>query len=129
MRKKTLIEYKVQISIVALVLFCLTLIPFPNTVVETKAETTSIQLSKAEYTAVLVGDLMEANDLGSNWAPDNYSGKLNQYQNGIYEKGFNLKAGSYNYKIAMNGSWDEAYGNGGQNISLVLQEDTFVYFR
>lgn len=129
MRKKTLIEYKVQISIVSLVLFCLTLIPFPNTVIEAKAETNKVQLSKAEYTAVLVGDLMEANDLGSNWAPNNYLGKLNQYQNGIYEKGFNLKAGSYNYKVAMNGSWDEAYGNNGQNISLVLQEDTFVYFR
>ena len=40
MRKKRLIDYKWQISLMTVVLFCLTLIPFPNSIISVAAETT-----------------------------------------------------------------------------------------
>lgn len=45
---------------------------------------------------------------------------------------FDLPAGSYEYKAALNGAWDENYGlgaePGGPNIPLELAEDTSVTF-
>ncbi len=56
-------------------------------------------------------------------------GVLKKYKNGLYEGTLKLKAGNYNYKIAMNGTWDESYGNNGQNIALNLSKDSEVIFR
>ena len=43
-----------------------------------------------------------------------------------------LPAGDYQYKVAINGSWDENYGAGGtangDNIALSLAEETEVTF-
>jgi len=51
---------------------------------------------------------------------------------GIYQATFSLPAGEYEYKVAMNGGWDENYGAngeaGGANIILSLAEDTDVTF-
>jgi pullulanase-type alpha-1,6-glucosidase len=45
---------------------------------------------------------------------------------------FDLPAGSYEYKVALNGSWDVNYGanaeQNGANIALVLEEDATVKF-
>jgi arabinogalactan oligomer / maltooligosaccharide transport system substrate-binding protein len=52
---------------------------------------------------------------------------------GIYTLVLTLPAGDYEYKVAMNGSWDENYGPNGEansasNITLSLAEETEVTF-
>ncbi|MCB9451529.1 MAG: pullulanase-type alpha-1,6-glucosidase [Anaerolineaceae bacterium] len=50
----------------------------------------------------------------------------------IWEGVFDIPAGSYEYKVAINGSWDENYGGyadaGGPNVPLNLDADTTVKF-
>jgi pullulanase len=50
----------------------------------------------------------------------------------VWEATFELPAGSYEYKVALNGTWDVNYGlngePGGDNIPLVLEADTAVTF-
>lgn len=53
-------------------------------------------------------------------------------QNDLWSGAFDLPAGSYEYKAALNGSWSVNYGAGavagGANISLEVAEDTTVVF-
>lgn len=50
----------------------------------------------------------------------------------VWQGSFDLPAGDYEYKVAINGTWDENYGAnaqaGGANIKLSLAEDTRVSF-
>jgi pullulanase len=50
----------------------------------------------------------------------------------LWQGSFDLPAGSYEYKVAINGTWDENYGAngeaGGANIPLNLDEDATVKF-
>ena len=50
----------------------------------------------------------------------------------LWQATFDLPAGDYEYKVALNGSWDENYGGmadpGGPNVALSLAEDTTVKF-
>lgn len=52
--------------------------------------------------------------------------------NDIWSGAWDLPAGEYEYKAALNGTWDENYGAGaaagGDNIALSLAEDTTVTF-
>ena len=54
-------------------------------------------------------------------------------QAGIWEGTFELPAGAYEYKAALNKTWDENYGlnaaRGGANIPLVLSQPARVTFR
>lgn len=67
------------------------------------------------------------------WAPDclETALELNEAA-GIFERTFDVPAGDYEYKVAINGTWDENYGGtadpGGPNIILGLAEDTAVTF-
>jgi maltose/maltodextrin transport system substrate-binding protein/arabinogalactan oligomer/maltooligosaccharide transport system substrate-binding protein len=51
---------------------------------------------------------------------------------GIWQAAYDLPAGDYEYKVALNGTWDENYGAGGEqdgaNVTLSLAEDTHVFF-
>lgn len=50
------------------------------------------------------------------WAPGCEAAKLTLRADGIYAGTFDLPAGTYEYKVALNGSWDVNYGaNGEQN--------------
>ncbi|HHW69996.1 MAG TPA: pullulanase [Clostridiales bacterium] len=85
----------------------------------------------------LVGDLFESNDMGSNWDPQNKNGVMNQYKDNIYEISLLLKPGTYEYKAALNGGWDESYSNANSNVNggdggnaiLVLNTEKVVHFR
>lgn len=71
--------------------------------------------------AVLVSNFMKENNLGNDWDPANDSGKLKEYKKGIYEETFKLKKNKkYEYKIAMNGTWDESYGKDGGEDNIIL---------
>ena len=132
-------HYKIykKISWITLLFFFVTLLSNVTYKEAKAAEDTSVEIAAADTAAqidavaVLVGDLIEPNGLGSNWEPANYQSQLKEYKNGIYEQSFKLKAGTYDYKIAMNGTWEEGYGlDGGQdNVPLVLEEDQDVTFR
>jgi len=68
------------------------------------------------------------------WQPDCADAKLTQFSDGIYHGTFDLPAGTYEYKVAIGGSWDENYGAGGApgggNVTYTLAADgpvTFYY--
>jgi glycosidase len=80
---------------------------------------------------VLVGDLQAELGAGSDWSPSDTTTQLINLGNGSYIFAGNLKAGDYQYKIAIGGSWDENYGAGGAgggNINLHLDKDQTVLF-
>ncbi|MEM9952638.1 MAG: pullulanase-type alpha-1,6-glucosidase [Chloroflexota bacterium] len=68
------------------------------------------------------------------WAPDCEATFLEYFpEYDIWGRTFeNLPAGSYEYKVAINGSWDVNYGGfadpGGANIALNVEEDTPITF-
>ena len=47
------------------------------------------------------------------WAPGCEAAKLTLRADGIYAGTFDIPAGDYDYKVALNGSWDVNYGAGG----------------
>ncbi len=73
---------------------------------------------------------------GADWAPDDPAVAAIDAGDGTWTLTATLPAGSYEFKAAVGGSWDENYGAGGvaggDNIPLVLDaetEVTFVYAR
>ncbi|WP_433584918.1 pullulanase-type alpha-1,6-glucosidase [Microbacterium hydrocarbonoxydans] len=79
--------------------------------------------SAAERTAALVGDLQSELGCAADWAPDCAQTELAPTgAAGIYSAAFEVPAGTYEYKVALNDSWDEAYGldGGGDNIPLTI---------
>lgn len=69
----------------------------------------------------------------ADWMPDCTQVRLAYTaESGVWMRTFGLPAGDYEYKVALNGAWDENYGangeRGGANISLKLRERTTVRF-
>lgn len=118
---------KIYLSIITLIVFCLTLVPFPKDALQVQADT--VNQKETIATAVVVGDFMDENNLGEDWNPINSLAQMKLYKQDIYEETFKLKPGEYNYKIAMNGSWDESYGDNGENIAIKVTEESYVTFR
>jgi len=84
---------------------------------------------------VLVGDLQQLGGAASKWSPSDTATRMHDDGNGFYSYTIkNMPAGTYNYKIAINGSWAENYGLGGMadgaNVSLTLDkpEDVTFYY-
>ena len=82
---------------------------------------------------VLCGDLQPLGGAGAKWAPSDMATKMKDVGNGFYEFTIkNMPAGTYNYKIAINGSWAENYGlNGiadGANVAMTLDKPETVTF-
>jgi maltose-binding protein MalE len=70
----------------------------------------------------------------ADWAPDCDITQLTlNAETGMYEGTFNIPAGSYEFKVAINLTWDENYGPGGErnsatNYALTLDADSSVTF-
>ena len=82
---------------------------------------------------VIPGTLQPALGCAGEWDPAGACTALTfDAEDGIWTGTFDLPAGTYEYKVAINGSWGENYGGsadpGGPNISLSLEEDTTVRF-
>ena len=85
----------------------------------------------ADRTVTLVGDLQSELGCSADWTPDCTQTALTATDAaGQYSATFTVPAGSWNYKVAIDGSWDESYGlNGGDdNIPLTIAGDTTMTF-
>ncbi|MFT4297259.1 MAG: pullulanase-type alpha-1,6-glucosidase [Micropruina sp.] len=83
---------------------------------------------------VLVGSLQSELGCASDWQPDCTATRLTAVpgEQGRYRGTFTVPAGSYDYKVALNGSWTENYGAagapGGANLSISTKQATEVTF-
>ncbi|PFG42328.1 pullulanase-type alpha-1,6-glucosidase [Isoptericola jiangsuensis] len=80
----------------------------------------------ADRTAALVGSLQAALGCASDWDPACPETELVPTGDGTYAAEFDVPAGSYEYKVAIDDAWDESYGRegGADNAPLVLGGDT-----
>lgn len=81
----------------------------------------------------ITGTIQTAMGCESDWAPDCDKTFLTYDEaDGIWQGSFDLPAGDYEYKVAINKTWDENYGGnadaGGANVVLSLAADTAVKF-
>ncbi|WP_194396696.1 pullulanase-type alpha-1,6-glucosidase [Microbacterium atlanticum] len=75
----------------------------------------------AERTFALVGSLQSELGCSADWQPECAATELVATANaGIYAAEFEVPAGSYEYKVAVNDTWDESYGRDGENIPLTI---------
>lgn len=79
------------------------------------------------------GDYQTLLGCSGNWLPDCSNTAMNNIGNNEWASGpFELPAGNYECKIALDGNWAENYGLGGvqdgPNIPFSLAEDESVYF-
>lgn len=85
----------------------------------------------ADRTAALVGSLQSELGCPGDWQPDCAQTELAPTSTpGVYSADFTVPAGSFEYKVAINDTWDEAYGkNGGaDNIPLVVAGPSSLRF-
>jgi pullulanase-type alpha-1,6-glucosidase len=82
---------------------------------------------------VVPGTIQSALGCPGDWQPDcEVTALIYDAERDVWEATFELPAGSYEYKVALNGSWTENYGldgqPGGANIPLTLAEALAVTF-
>ena len=81
----------------------------------------------------VAGSLQSEIGCSEDWLPDCAASHLTfNANNGLWEGRFQIPAGTYEYKVAINNSWDVNYGAGGaaggSNIALNLPAATSVTF-
>jgi maltose-binding protein MalE len=83
-------------------------------------------------TITLVGSLQSEAGCANDWDPACSTTFMTDNGDGTYSFTVTLPAGDYEYKVAVNGSWDENYGANGEangaNIALSLSAETEVTF-
>lgn len=108
----------------------------PSAAVVPPAAVTAVGAEDAAAPRVvtLVGSLQSELGCPADWDPACAATALTPTDGGGYALAAELPAGSYEFKVALNGSWDENYGAGGvangPNLPLVLEapaEVTFTY--
>ncbi|WP_430648020.1 pullulanase-type alpha-1,6-glucosidase [Agromyces sp. GXS1127] len=66
------------------------------------------------------------------WAPGCEAAKLTERADGIYEGTFDIPAGTWEYKVAINGSWDLNYGangaEGGANVTYTTAGGPVTFY-
>src|SRR5665647_443164 len=83
----------------------------------------------AERTVALVGDLQSELGCPGDWQPECAATELTATGvSGQYAAEFSIPGGQWQYKVALNDAWDEAYGRdgGGDNAPLVLGGESRV---
>jgi hypothetical protein len=68
----------------------------------------------------LVGDIQQAIGAANNWDPATTTTVMLPQGNGTYVYQTSVPAGSYEYKVALNGNWDVSYGDGSNNARLTV---------
>ncbi|MCK9792458.1 pullulanase-type alpha-1,6-glucosidase [Isoptericola sp. 4D.3] len=92
------------------------------------AVTTAPAAGAADRTATLVGSLQTELGCAEDWDPTCADTLLAPAGDGTFSAEVDLPAGSYEYKVALDGGWDESYGREGtdENAPLVLAGDARV---
>lgn len=75
----------------------------------------------------LVGNLQLVLGCPADWQPECVATELIKTGE-LWQTSFLLPAGHWEYKVALNDTWDESYGNNGNNIAFTLLEETSVTF-
>jgi glycosidase/DNA/RNA endonuclease YhcR with UshA esterase domain len=94
----------------------------------------TIEVEAAEQSSrvvTLVGDLQNELGASGDWDPTAEATQMKSVGNGFYQLTGELPAGKYEFKIAINKSWDENYGDSGANggnLTIELSEPTMVTF-
>lgn len=81
-----------------------------------------------EGAVVAVGSWQDEAGCDSDWKPDCTTTQLTDNGDGTFSGTFDLPAGEYEAKIALDGSWDESYGLDGENIPFTVDADGPVTF-
>lgn len=84
---------------------------------------TTPQAAAAERTFVVAGSLQDELGCAADWQPDCAATALAPTgEANLYAAEFEVPAGEYEYKVAVDGAWDEAYGldGGDENIPLTV---------
>ncbi len=85
-----------------------------------------------DTTVALVGSLQEELGCPGDWQPECAATELTLGTDGVWRGDFTVPAGSWEYKVALNDTWDVNYGAGavlnGANIALTLAAETAVRF-
>ncbi len=95
---------------------------------------TSVALAQDQPTLVVIpGSIQSVLGCPGDWQPECEVTALTlDPSTGLWSGTFDLPAGEYEYKVALDGTWDVNYGMdgeaGGANIVLVLNEQTAVTF-
>src|SRR5699024_10409306 len=88
-----------------------TLDPTTNAVtVETGAAPQEGPEPQRDITVNIAGSLNSEMGCAGDWSPDCADGVLTQQVGSVFSGTFTLPAGSYEYKVTIDGSWDENYG-------------------
>ncbi len=83
----------------------------------------------ASASATLVGDLQSELGCAEDWAPACEATALaGGATDGTWEGTFDVPAGTWEFKVAMDGAWDVAHGDGDQNVPLRLDQDATLTF-
>lgn len=89
---------------------------------------------RTDIFVTIPGDLNTELGCATDWEPSCEAVQLEHRGNGVYSGTFDVPAGTWQYKIAVGGSWTENYGAGGvpggDNVTITLAEPrsvTFVY--
>jgi pullulanase-type alpha-1,6-glucosidase len=83
----------------------------------------TLPAAAADRTFAVVGSLQSEIGCPGNWQPDCGVSELAPTgTEGVYAAEFEIPAGSYEYKVAVNDAWDESYGldGGSNNIPLTV---------
>ncbi|MEO8607966.1 MAG: pullulanase-type alpha-1,6-glucosidase [Chloroflexota bacterium] len=90
-------------------------------------------VDKQPDTVTIPGTIQSVAGCDGDWQPDCAATGLKfDTDDNLWEGSFDLPAGDYEYKVAINGTWDESYGGngdaGGPNIPLTLADAATVKF-
>ncbi|WP_369371145.1 pullulanase-type alpha-1,6-glucosidase [Promicromonospora sp. Populi] len=87
------------------------------------ATTTGAVAAEQDGTAALVGSLQDELGCAADWDPACAATELAPQPDGTFAAEFEIPAGTYEYKVALNDSWDESYGrDGGQDNAPIHLE-------
>lgn len=81
----------------------------------------------------IAGSIQSVLGCASDWMPEcDTTSLVYDAEDDVWQGSFDLPAGEYEYKAALNGSWDENYGAGatlgGDNIPLIIESARTVQF-
>ncbi|WP_299519648.1 pullulanase-type alpha-1,6-glucosidase [uncultured Serinicoccus sp.] len=93
-----------------------------------QALTPAPALAQEARTVTLVGDLQDELGCGADWEPSCEATRLTAVDGSpeVYRSTFEVPAGRWEYKIALDGGWDEAYPE--ENLSLQVQGPAALEF-